>query len=95
VDRETREQHRENRSGKELQIGAATEEVQEPNDDSSHSMDDAEDDLESVGARPLNAASEFLTTASARDVLDCDDAAAPWAEPSLTDNHGPESRGTR
>jgi len=58
-------------------------------------MDDAEDDLESVGARPLNAASEFLTTASARDVLDRDDAAAPWAEPSLIDNHGPESRGTR
>jgi len=46
-------------------------------------MDDAEHDLESVRARVLNAASEFLSTASTRGVLDRDDAAAAWAEPPL------------
>lgn len=95
MDRETREHHGENRSAKELQIGAASEEVHEPSEDSSHGMDDAENDLESVGARPLNAALEFLSTTSTRGVLNRDDAAAPRAQPPLTDNHGPESRGAR
>jgi len=56
-------------------------------------MDDAEHNLESVGARPLNAATELLATPSTRAVLDRDDAAAPWAEPPLTGIHMPESRG--
>ena len=95
VDRETREHHREHRSGEELQVGAASEEVQEASGNSRDSMDDAEHNFESVGARPLNAATELLSTPSTRAVLDRDDAAAPWAEPPLTEIHMPESCGAR
>src|SRR5438093_1289330 len=85
----------ENRPSEELQVGAAGVKGQEDDKGSGHGMDDAEHDLESVRARVLNAASEFLSTASTRGVLDRDDAAAAWAEPPLTDNHGPESRRVR
>ena len=95
VDGETDGDDHEDHPSEELQVGAAGVKGQEDDKDSGHGMDDAEHDLESVGTRPLNAASEFLSTASTRGVLDRDDAAAAWAEPPLTDNHGPESRRVR
>ena len=87
MDRETHEHHGENRSAKEFQVGAASEEVYEASEDSRHSMEDSEHDFESVGARPIHAALQLLSTPSTSAVLDRHDAAAPRAEPPLNDSH--------
>jgi len=66
---------------------------QEASGNSRDSVDDAEHNFESIGARSAQRRTELLSTPSARAVLNRDDAADRGPEPPLTEIHMPESRG--
>src|SRR5439155_2567200 len=93
VYRETDADDGEDRSANEFQVGATSEDVHEGGEDCRHRMDDAEDDLESIGARTLDATLELQSTPSTAAFLDRDDAAAPRTESPRADIHTPKSPG--
>ena len=91
VDGETEDDDRDDRLSEERQVGATGVEVYEDSNTSRHSMNDAEQDLESIRARMLDAASELESTPATPAVLNRDDAGAPRAESPRSDIHTPKS----